>query len=90
VAYVDSEERAKEDGLAENAIDGQTANFWHTEWSGASPPHPHRLILDLSESRTINGITYTPRQGDEKVGGRIKHYRIYIGRRLSLEELNNS
>ena len=82
VAYVDSEERAKEDGSAENAIDGQTANFWHTEWSGASPPHPHRLILDLSESRAINGIAYTPRQGDEKVGGRIKKYRIYIGEGL--------
>ena len=28
-AYVDSEEREREDGKAENAIDGQTANFWH-------------------------------------------------------------
>lgn len=79
VAYVDSEERGKEDGSAENAIDGQTANFWHTEWSAASPPHPHRLILDLGQSRQITGFNYTPRQGDDKVGGRIKRFRIFVG-----------
>jgi beta-galactosidase len=79
VAYVDSEERTKEDGQAENAIDGQTANYWHTEWSAASPPHPHRLILDLGSTQEIGGFRYTPRQGDQKAGGRIKDYRIYVG-----------
>ena len=77
IAYVDSEERAKEDGTAENAIDGQTANFWHTEWSDKKPAHPHRLILDLGQSREIAGFRYVPRQGQG--GGRIKDYRIYVG-----------
>ena len=76
IAYVDSEERAKEDGTAENAIDGQTANFWHTEWSDKKPGHPHRLILNLGQSREVGGFRYTPRQGQG--GGRIKDYRIYI------------
>ncbi|HOB32070.1 MAG TPA: beta-galactosidase [Verrucomicrobiota bacterium] len=82
VAYVDSEERSAEDGSAENAIDGQTANFWHTEWSATQPPHPHRLILDLGKSETISAIRYVPRQGGPSVGGRIKDYRIYVGDRL--------
>ena len=77
IAYVDSEERNGEDGAAENAIDGQTANFWHTEWKNNSPDHPHRLILNLGKSETISGIRYVPRQGQG--GGRIKHYRIFIG-----------
>ena len=77
VAYVDSEERAKEDGTAENAIDGQTANFWHTEWSDKKPAHPHRLILDLGQSREVGGFRYTPRQGQG--GGRIKDYKVYVG-----------
>jgi beta-galactosidase len=77
IAYVDSEERAKEDGTAENAIDGQTANFWHTEWSAAQPNHPHQLVLDLGKSQTISGFRYVPRQGAG--GGRIKDYRIYVG-----------
>jgi beta-galactosidase len=77
IAYVDSEEHLGEDGAAENAIDGQTANFWHTEWKNASPDHPHRLILNLGQSQTISGFRYVPRQGEGS--GRIKDYRIYVG-----------
>jgi beta-galactosidase len=77
IAYVDSEERSSEDGAAENAIDGQTANFWHTEWSAAQPDYPHQLILNLGKSQTIYGFRYVPRQGEG--GGRIKDYRIYVG-----------
>ncbi len=77
IAYVDSEERAAEDGSAENAIDGQTANFWHTEWKNASPDHPHELVLNLGKSQTISGFRYVPRQGNDS--GRIKDYRIYVG-----------
>jgi beta-galactosidase len=82
IGYVDSEEREREDGTAENAIDGQTANFWHTRWGSASPEHPHRLILDLGQSLTIGGFRYVPRQGGPEVGGRIKDYRVYIGDNL--------
>ena len=77
IAYVDSEERAGEDGTAENAIDGQTANFWHTEWKANSPNHPHRLILDLGKSQVISGFRYVPRQGGNS--GHIKDYRVIIG-----------
>jgi beta-galactosidase len=79
IADVDSEERTGEDGTAENAIDGQTANFWHTEWSDRKPAHPHHLTLDLGKSVTVGGFRYTPRQGADNVTGRIKDYRIYVG-----------
>ena len=79
IVYVDSEERTKEDGSAENAIDGQTANFWHTRWSASLTDHPHRLIIDLGGSRKIGGFVYTPRQGGNNVAGRIKDYRILVG-----------
>jgi len=80
VGYVDSEERDKEDGTAENAIDGQTANFWHTQWSAAQPPPPHQLVLDLGKSQTISGFQYVPRQSEG--AGRIKDYRIFVGDKL--------
>ena len=80
IAYVDSEERDQEDGTAENAIDGQTANFWHTEWGAAQPNHPHQLVLDLGKSQTLSGFRYVPRQGTGS--GRIKDYRIYVGDNL--------
>jgi beta-galactosidase len=79
IAYVDSEERDREDGSAENAIDGQTANFWHTQWGEAQPNHPHRLVLDLGHTRALSGVRYVPRQGGANVAGRIKDYRIYVG-----------
>ncbi len=79
IAYVDSEERTHEDGTAENAIDGQTTSFWHTQWGDAQPQQPHYLVLDLSKSQTISGVRYVPRQGPANVTGRIKDYRIYIG-----------
>jgi len=78
IAYVDSEEREAADGTAENAIDGQTANFWHTRWKGSRSAHPHRLVLDLGQSRTVSGFRYTPRQGPADLTGRIKDYRIYV------------
>jgi beta-galactosidase len=80
VAYVDSEEREGNDGSAENAIDGQTANFWHTEWKNSSPNHPHRLILNLGKAQAISGFRYVPRQSEG--GGRIKDYRIFVGNDL--------
>jgi beta-galactosidase len=80
IAYVDSEERAGEDGSAENAIDGQTANFWHTEWKNAAPGQPHQLILNLGQPQVISGFRYVPRQGEST--GRIKDYRIFIGDNL--------
>jgi beta-galactosidase len=82
IASVDSEETEREDGSAGNAIDGQTANLWHTQWGSASPDHPHALILDLGKVESIGGFLYTPRQGAGNVGGRIKDYRIFIGDKL--------
>jgi signal transduction histidine kinase len=85
IVYADSEEHDREDGSAENAIDGNPATYWHTQWSSSSPNHPHHLVLDLGKSETIGGFRYLPRPGDGMVGGRIKDYRIYVGDNL-LEE----
>jgi beta-galactosidase len=79
IAFVDSEETQQEDGSAMNAINGQSADFWHTEWSAGKPEHPHRLVIDLGSTERIGGFRYTPRAGAEGVGGRIKDYRIYVG-----------
>lgn len=79
IAYVDSEETLKKDGSALNAINGQTADFWHTAWSDSQPAHPHRIVIDLGANATVAGFRYTPRPGQGSVGGRIKDYRIYAG-----------
>ena len=80
IAHVSSEERSGEDGSAENAIDGQTANFWHSEWKQKSPAHPHRFIIDLGTPATLGGFRYFPRQSEG--AGRIKNFRAYVGNQL--------
>ena len=77
IAYVDSEELVGEDGSASNAINGQTADFWHTEWKDAQAPYPHQLVIDLGAKTLVGGFRYTPRSGNNP--GRIKDYRVYVG-----------
>jgi beta-galactosidase len=79
IAYASSEETAKEDGSALNAINGQASDYWHTAHSAKGP---HRLVIDLGETVTIGGLRYTPRQGPDTVSGRIRRYRVYVGEAL--------
>ncbi|WP_205461866.1 beta-galactosidase [Mangrovibacterium lignilyticum] len=81
IAYVSSEESIGENGIAENAIDGQTFNYWHTSWSSEKPNFPHCLVIDLGGEEDISGFTYVPRM-DENGPGRIKDYKIFVGNDL--------
>ena len=79
ILWVSSEETNYLPGDAENILDGQPATFWHTDSAGATPPgYPHRLVIDLGESRTLNGLRYLPRAGGVNEPGRIKDYRVYV------------
>ena len=76
VVKADSEEKAAEDGKAANAVDGDPATFWHTQWQDASPAHPHEIIIKLDPAAKIKGFTYLPRaEGDN---GSIKDYEFYV------------
>jgi hypothetical protein len=77
VVKVDSEETAGENGSGANAVDGDPATFWHTQWQDASPEHPHEIIIELSRPCKISGFTYLPRQ-DESDNGTIKDYEFYV------------
>ncbi len=78
IAYVSSEESIGENGIAENAIDGQTFNFWHTTWSNMQPDYPHCLVIDLGEEVKVSGFSYVPRM-ENNAAGRIKDYKIFVG-----------
>lgn len=73
----DSEETAGEDGKAANAVDGNPATFWHTQWQDASPEPPHEIIIELNPPAAIKGFTYLPRQ-DESDHGTIKDYEFFV------------
>src|SRR5271157_1792288 len=77
VVKVDSEETSAEDGKGANAVDGDPATFWHTQWQDASPECPHEITIELSQACKIIGFTYLPRQ-DASDNGMIKDYEFYV------------
>ncbi|MES2374463.1 MAG: beta-galactosidase [Bacteroidota bacterium] len=76
IAFADSEELQGEDGKADNVFDLQFTSFWHTQWQGNSPKHPHQLVIDIGSVKKISGIKYLSRQDNRN--GRIKDYRLYF------------
>jgi len=76
--YVDSEEY-NFNRYGRNAIDGDPATLWHTEWSTIDPdtPYPHEIQADMGESYLVSKFTYFPRQ-DGGVNGTIKDYELYV------------
>ncbi len=70
-----SQETAGENAPATNAVDGNTGTFWHTLWSGATPPH--QLTLELAKEEMVDGYYYLPRQ-DSATNGNITKYKIEV------------
>jgi alpha-glucosidase len=77
VSAVDSQETSSENGAATNAIDGNPATMWHTQWSGTPAPLPHEITVDTHNTYPIDGVTYLPRQ-DSGTNGRIGRYEVYV------------
>jgi beta-galactosidase len=87
IASVSSEEAIKYSASAVQAIDGQTANFWHSSFSGARPITPHFLVIDLGGRREIGGFVQISRQGHPgEMLGRVKKYKIHVGDKLQPPE----
>src|SRR5207244_8757907 len=77
VVSVDSQELVGENGAATNAIDGNPATFWHTEWYQRTAPLPHTLVLDLGAQYQVDGFRYLPRQ-DGSPNGTIAGYEFSV------------
>jgi len=78
---VSSEEVDAEDGAAENAIDGQISNLWHSKWKDKRALAPHYLVIDMGAEVEIAGFRYTPRQVG--TNGRVRRWRFYAGNSLT-------
>ena len=70
VSGVDSEEEVREDGVAENAIDGQVETFWFTE----SRTLPHWIEFGIPVNAETYGFRLTPRP---RTAGRIKDWCLF-------------
>jgi hypothetical protein len=77
VLYVDSQETSCTNEAATNAIDGNPATMWHTQFCNSAPATPHEIQIDLGASYTISGFQYLPRQ-DQYFNGNIRNYEFYV------------
>jgi outer membrane protein assembly factor BamB len=79
VVKVDSEETIGENARGSNAVDGNPATIWHTEWEADtdSLSSSHEIVIELTPASRIKGFTYLPRQ-DSQENGTIKRYEFYV------------
>ena len=64
---------------ASNAIDGNPATFWHSEYSPDAVPLPHSITINTHALHYVSGLTYLPRQ-DGVSNGNIGRYSISVSR----------
>jgi hypothetical protein len=77
VVSVDSQDVVGGNYAATNAIDGNPATIWHTEWFQQTAPLPHTLVLSLGGQYHVDGVRYLPRQ-DGNPNGTIASYEVYV------------
>ncbi|MDR2463194.1 MAG: alpha-L-fucosidase [Verrucomicrobiales bacterium] len=77
VIAADSEETARANNAARNAIDGDPATHWHSRW-GRGEALPLSLTVDMGAARRIAGLVYLPRQ-DGNSNGTVSEYRFEVG-----------
>ncbi|RSM74130.1 hypothetical protein DMB66_01505 [Actinoplanes sp. ATCC 53533] len=74
VRGADSEETTALNGAAANVNDGNRATIWHTQSTGAAPPPPHEIKLDVGHEAALSCVFYLPRQ--DSSAGRIAQYEV--------------
>jgi galactose oxidase len=62
---------------AKNVLDGDGLTIWSTAFSGAVPPLPHYITINMHGTHTVSGLEYLPRQ-DGNDNGNIGRYSISV------------
>jgi hypothetical protein len=62
---------------ARQVVDGDPQTLWHTPWGEGAPNFPHWFILEFNQTATLQGVTLTPRQ-DNNRNGWIRECAIYV------------
>lgn len=71
LSVVSVSSREPGEGEAENAVDGDTETYWHSQYGVTLGKHPHVLTLDAGAVKEFRGVALLARQ-DRSDHGRIK------------------
>lgn len=77
IVYADSEEVMTGNHSAEKIFDLQESTIWSTSRTADKNTHPHQVVVDMGQNRSIIGLKYLPRT-DKSSNGSIKTYNFYI------------
>lgn len=58
-----------------NVLDNNPATYWHTQWSGGAPKHPHEIVIDLGETIRLDGVRLMQRTDQQN--GRIGRCEVF-------------
>ena len=58
-------------------FDNDRFTFWHTEYSGSTPSHPHNIVIDMGKILNVTAFSYLGRQ-DGVENGMVKDYELYL------------
>lgn len=73
VIYASTEQEGE--GYADEVIDNNPNTYWHSQWQGTPAPFPHRIIIDLGEIQTAQGIRIQLR--NPNMAGCVKDFKLY-------------
>ena len=66
------------EGATKHITDNNPETFWHSQYIGMTPGHPHEIIINFNKVETIKGVSYLPRQ--DVSNGRIAKYTLYVSK----------
>ena len=58
----DKDGEGANNGRVFNTFDGNPDTFWHTCWNGCTAVPPHSFVIDMLDTKEMNGIIFTQRQ----------------------------
>ena len=75
--YADSyEPKSRMNTELKNVFDGNPSTWWHTQWIGKIPPHPHEIQIDLGKESIFKSLRYLPAVIINN-NGMISEYELY-------------
>ncbi len=77
VTASNSETKARYDTRPQCIIDGDPVTWWHSQWIGSIPPHPHSVTVDMGAAQTVTGIRYLPGVIVNN-NGMIREYEMFV------------
>ena len=60
---------------AELMLDNMVDTYWHSQWQGEKPGHPHTITVTMPEAKKIKGLSFVQRQS---LHGAVNEFEVEV------------